>query len=273
MMRSYGSIFVLCVLLLGHTALPATADSSHADHNQLRDLLPALGEDRIEELIETGELSHMIEPDEGPELVPGEYYRRSIEKDLESVEYTVGVEVLNLMPANYGDFDTLTAGNLLLELSTLEGLEYYSSSRETMRTLFVQSFAIDDAEGGNRIADPAVDTVPAAGEVFMFQEDMTFGKNRLRIDYRITDSTIHMVSKNITTFSWGPIPLIRPDRLRLHVFVYKTDNFILYYGNFGAKAIDISILRKRIYNSFYNRLLALYGWFEEKLLEESAEIS
>jgi hypothetical protein len=74
-----------------------------------------------------------------------------------------------------------------------------------------------------------------------------------------------MITKNITTFSWGLIPLIRPDRLRLNVVVYKADNFILYYGNFGAKAIKLSILNKRIYNSFYNRLVALYGWFEQKL--------
>ena len=102
---------------------------------------------------------------------------------------------------------------------------------------------------------------------------MTFGKNKLKITYMVTPSTIHMVTENMTTFSWGPIPLIRPGRLRMHVVIYKSEDLLLYYGNFGAKALRISILEKRIYNSFYNRLMALYGWFEGKLAstEQAAE--
>ena len=74
-----------------------------------------------------------------------------------------------------------------------------------------------------------------------------------------------MVTENLTPFTWMLIPLIKPGRLHMHVLIHMTDNFILYYGNFGAKALRISLFEKRIHNSFYNRLVALYGWFEQKL--------
>lgn len=264
MMRSYASIFTICTVLFVGIGSTVPADS-HLPHAELNRLLPMLENEKIEELLKTGELSAMIDPSKGLTLVPDKRFSSLIQEDLESREYTIGVEVLNIIPGEHDDFDMVTAANNLLELSTLEGLEYYSASREQMRTLFVQSYAIDTAESANRIVDPSIDELPAEGNVVMFQEDMTFGKNVLEIQYTVTQATIHMVTKNITTFSWGPIPLIRPDRLRLNVVVYKTENFILYYGNFGAKAIKLRILNKRIYNSFYNRLMALYGWFEQKL--------
>ncbi|MBN1685826.1 MAG: hypothetical protein JW852_04180 [Spirochaetales bacterium] len=264
MMQSRLSIFFLSAMLLGSSASPGSADPT-AKAAEMKTLLPHLDSERIEELLTRGELSHMIETDEGPLLVPGDDLRRLITGDLEAIDYTTGVEVLNIIPGDYDDFDTVAAANLLLELSTLEGLEYYSASRERMRTLFVQSYAIDSAENERRVDDPFIEEAPGGGSVIMFQEDMTFGKNKLRIAYNITPSTIHMVTENITTFSWGPVPLIKPGNLRLHALVYRGDNFTLYYGSFGAKAIRIGILEKRIYNSFYNRLVALYGWFQAKL--------
>jgi len=269
MMKSRASILSIYVLFAGLCALPACADPP-AREADLRELLPKLDGEQLHQLIVDGELSHMIEPEEGPRLVPGADFDTAVTDDLDAVGYSIGVEVLHIMPGDYENFDVAAAANLLLELSTLEGLEYYSASRERMRTLFVQSYAIDDAEHGNRIPDPAVSSVPARGELFMFQEDMTFGKNRLKVDYAITPSTIHMITENITTFSWGPLPLIKPGNLRLHALVYKGKGFVLYYGNFGAKALSISVLEKRIYNSFYNRLAALYGWFERKLLAAEA---
>ena len=251
-------------MLIGYAALRANADPQ-AKAAEMKALLPKLHLEQIEELLMAGGLSRMIEPDVGPSLVPGNEFERAVASDLESINYTIGVEVLNLIPGEYEGFDMVAAANLLLELSTLEGLEYYSASRERMRTLFLQSYAIESAENETRIADPSVDAAPAEGTAVMFQEDMTFGKNKLKISYEVTESTIHMITENLTTFSWGPIPLIRPGDLRLHALIYKADDFTLYYGCFGAKAPRIGILENRIYNSFYNRLISLYTWFQAKL--------
>lgn len=257
----------MCAIAFAFSPCGVSADPTAA-RAEIEGLLPGLSDMQIDELLEQGELSNFISPDEGPLLVPGPGYAGSIADDLESIEYTIGVEVLNLILGDYRGFTTTAAANLLLEVSTLEGLEYYSASREKMRTLFVQSYVIDSPVSENRIADPAIGGAPAKGSVTIFQEDKTFGKNKLTLAYEVTGSTIHMVTRNITRFTWGLIPLIKPEYLRMHVLIFLTDSFIIYYGNFGAKAVRLSLLEKRIFDSFYNRLIALSGWFERKLPED-----
>jgi hypothetical protein len=258
------SILALCGIIIAAIAPDAIADE-HTFRSSLERMLPGLDESKIEELLESGELSQSISPEEGPLLVPGLDFRDSISADLEEIGYTLGVEVLNLIQKGEDDLAAVTAANYLLQISTLEGLEYYSASRDKMRTLFVQSFAIEDPDTVKPIEDPRITQVPARGSVYMYQQDKTFGKNRLSLSYEVMPSSIHMVTENITRFTWGIIPLIKPGNLRMHILILISDEFILYYGSFGAKAIRIRLLEDRIFNSFYNRLVALYDWFENKL--------
>ncbi len=264
MMESSGSIFAFCALLFCCAAFPAGADPE-TNRAEIEALLRGLSEGQMEELFEKGELSHIISPAEGPSLVPGPRYGAIIAGDFKAIDYTIGVEVLNIIPGGYKGFTTVAAANLLLELSTLEGLEYYSASREKMRTLFVQSYVIKDPESEIRVADPTVKAVPAEGSVTVFQQDKTFGKNKLSLSYQVTQSTIYMATENITRFTWGLLPMIAPGCLHMHVVIYLTENFIVYYGNFGAKAVRVGLFEKRMYDSFYNRLVALSDWFEQKL--------
>ena len=264
MMESSGSIFAVCALLFACASFESSADNL-VNRGEVEELLPDLSDTQIEELFEMGELLRVISPEEGPTLVPGPKFLQHIRADFDTIEYTVGVEVLNLIPRGSKGKTTAAAANLLLEIRTLEGLEYYSASRKKMRTLFLQSYVIDGPDSQNRVTDPRVAGVPAAGSVTLFQQDNTFGKNKLTLTYEVTSSTIHMVTENITRFYWGLIPLIKPERLHMHVLIHMTENFILYYGNFGAKALRLRLFEKRIHDSFYNRLVALYGWFEQKL--------
>jgi hypothetical protein len=264
MMKSSGSIFAVCVVVLAGTAFDSSADPM-ANLAGIEELVPNLTDLQVAELFETGELLRVIDPEEGPALVPGREFSQPIAADLQAIEYTIGVEVLNIIPKESEGLSIAAAANLLLELSTLEGLEYFSASRKKMHTLFVQSYVIDGPESEGRIDDPRVAEIPATGSVTLFQQDKTFGKNKLTLTYEVTSSTIHMVTENITRFSWGLIPLIKPQRLRMHVLIHMTDDCILYYANFGAKALRFSLFENRIHDSFYNRLVALYGWFEQKL--------
>ena len=114
--------------------------------------------------------------------------------------------------------------------------------------------------------DPIVDMVPIQSSILILQEDSTFGKNLNTVSFDVSSSVIHMVTENLSSFTWGPIPIIRPGSMHLHVVVLRMDNYIVYYGCFGAKALRVNLFENRIHNSFYNRLVALYGWFEDKLV-------
>lgn len=255
-------------LIIG-TALLLTviAGGTAQEVEDLQSLFPKLAETELLDLLENGELTRFISKEEKPLLVPGTDLRDKITSDLEAIDYTVGVEVVNIIPQGYPNLSAVDLTNMLLEMSTLEGLEYYSASRDKMRTLFVQSYAIDDRENRERVDDPAITEVPSAGSVMVFQEDKTFGKNVNRIRFDANETTIHTITENETTFTWNLVPIIRSGNMHLHVVIYRAEDFIIYYGNFGAHALRVNMFLNKIHNSFYNRLVALYGWFEAKLEE------
>ena len=253
---------LLVMVLLG---MSARAEGQSLSPAQLRVLFPCVGESVREELGAEGHYSRLVSRNGDFLLTPGTEYQAKITADLQAIDYSVGVEVVRIIPGAFSDLSPVDLANMLLELSTLAGLEYYSGSKGKMRTLFEQSYVVDNEADRNRIDDPSVDAVPADGNATVFQEDSVFGKNVSAIDYEVTGSTIHMVTTNLTTFSIGFVPIIRPERLRLHVLIYRADDYLIYYGNFAARALRVSSIEDRIHNSFYNRLVALYGWFEAKL--------
>ncbi len=266
MMKSRASIFGMFVALSMIYSASPIANAEHEPSNpDLRVLFPLLDDSERNVLQSKGEFSRFVSGEGDFILIPGAELQAEIAADLRSIDYTIGVEVVNIIPGAFGDLSTVDLINMLLELSSLEGLEYFSASKDKMRTLFVQSYAVDSEADRTRIDDPIIDTLPANGRVTIFQEDKVFGKNVSVIDFEADSSTIHMITMNLTTFSYGFVPIILPERLRLHILLQKTDDYIIYYGNFAARALRINLFKDRIHNSFYNRLVALYGWFQSKL--------
>lgn len=257
-------IVAVTVLLLLFYPLLGDNEGGFDAHDAKR-LFPALDAAQIDELVKNHELSHLISMEDGPVLAPGTSFFAKVRDDLASFDYTFGVEVVNIIPRAYGEYATGDLANMLLELSTLEGLEYFSASRGKMQTLFIQSYVIDSPESRVRVDDPAIDGVPEKGSLTVFQEDNTFGKNINTVEYEITPSMIHLITKNVSTFTWTILPIIRPGRLHMHAAVLRDEDFLIYYGNFGARSLRISLFEKRIHDSFYNRIVALYRWFEDKL--------
>jgi uncharacterized protein DUF6675 len=248
-------------------AVPSMADEIPITPGQLEDILPALDTAQRQQLLTTGELSRAFTQGDNLALVPTQDMRAEMEAGLESIEFTVGVEVLFLIAEPYSAYSTEELAGKLLEMSTLAGTEYYSESRGKMRTLFADSYTIDNGQDRNRIPDTAIDEVPASGTAHVYQQDTTFGWNPNTIAYDVGTSTIHMLTTNDATFSWGFIPIIRPGRLHSHLLILRTEDFMIYYANFGAHALRVSLFEKRIHDSFYNRLVALQNWFEAKLVE------
>lgn len=269
MARSISRIcsFVSAVVVFFSAAPAVQADELPVSPADLELLLPALEAGQREELLATGELSRFFTQGEEVLLVPGEDKRAEIDADLQSINFSVGVEVIHIIPHAYTDHSTADLATKLLEISTLAGLEYYSQSKDRMRTLFERSFTVDGAEERTPVADRVIAQVPASGTITVFQEDTTFGENINTITYDADQSSIHMLTTNESTFSWGFVPIIRPGRLRSHVLLIRTDTYMIYYANFGAQALRVNLFRNRIHDSFYNRLLALQGWFEAKLVD------
>lgn len=190
------------------------------------------------------------------------------------IDFSVGVETVYLIPweeisdsitgLGKGDF-SLKIYNILRSVSTLEGIEYYSASRERMRTLFAECWAIRGPENPERIPDPLVGSIPRRDSIFIHQKDLTFGKNISRIDFQNSDSNMRMGIVNLTTMTYMLFPIVGKENMSMQILVVPSREGILFYGLNTVKVLDLPIFYKKMESSFTNRMIALFHWFRGEL--------
>jgi hypothetical protein len=154
---------------------------------------------------------------------------------------------------------------ILRALGSLQGIEYYSVSHKAMRTLYAESYIIDGPSSKTRLEDPeppAPGAVPVTETLFAFQRDLSFGANTYRYDFAAYPDAILVKSGNLTSMSYGIVPLIAPNALATRLLVIQADDAILFYVESGTNAPGL--FRGRLEESFANRAEALFKWFSAK---------
>lgn len=266
----FTAILTLTALLLATVqVVPAQADSSKTDlSDRLQALLPQLTLAEIGELTRTGELAlpYGLEPDSDVSVRLAPAFASGIESDLRAIDPKIGVEVLFLVDAPPGvngvDAQLMTT---LHSVSTMEGIEYYSASRERMRTLFHESYVIAGPDDRTRRPDPVVETVPQSDLIHIFQRDSSFGRNVLELTYTADDGAVRLRMRNLTRMLYqGIVPAVGPQELGLNLVVVPIGERVLFYGNSAARPISLLGMEARVQRSFYNRLVALYRWFLDR---------
>ncbi len=166
--------------------------------------------------------------------------------------------------------DNVDIARILKSISKLEGLEYYSHSREEMRTLYVESAAvkkIKPASSGESeyqiILDP-VDEPTDGLSVLACQKDLTFGRYIYRYDYFADDSAVATVCSNTQTLKWGIFNIISAENLKVALVVKEYKDFVLVYCITKAKFLRLPGLKKKMKNSFSSRAEAMYNWFVDE---------
>jgi hypothetical protein len=228
----------------------------------LRELLPAATGEEIDALLEAGEISVPVSGD-AVRLAPA--FSAEIQRDNAAIEPTIGVEVLFLLP-DYGISEV--SPELLTRMqaiSTMEGIEYYSASRERMRILFIESWAIRDPDTEERIPDPTTTSLPSSDRLYIRQRDSSFGTNVSQLDYTVTGEAIRLRMTNLDRMSYrGVIPAVGPGQLQLNLVVMPIGDTVLFYGSSAAAPLALLGMEERVGRSFTNRLIALHDWFESQ---------
>lgn len=246
--------------------LPADTDSANrALAVRLRSVLPGLTSAERRELLEEGTLTagYGLEPGSEISTRLSPAFRDPIANDLREMAPKLGAEVLFLVdaPAGAGELSPRLFRELQA-ISTMEGIDYYSASRDRMRILFHESYVIDDPESRNRIRDPRPARVPARDELYVFQRDSSFGSNVLELSYTANQESVRVRMRNLTQMYYmGFIPAVGPHELMLNLVVHPMGEKLLFYGNSAANPISLLGMEARVRRSFTNRLVALYEWF------------
>ena len=238
--------------LLSLLALPTAGSES---------LFPGSTESERSSILSAGESRRFFSRANDLSLAPTLSILERVTEDFEEVQVSLGVEVVFVSPQSGDTIDMASEAEVLLRISGLEGVEYFSASRNRMRVLFEDSFVVDAPDTLRRLPDPTDVEPPDSFDMFVFQRDGTFGANLFQVDVKFTSSMLHMRFVNLTSFRYGPIRLISPHDLRLHIFLIRIGTGVYYYAAIGADSRGIGLLERRISDSFYNRLHALYSWY------------
>jgi hypothetical protein len=207
--------------------------------------------------------------DPRPRLVPRqEELRGLLEKLQDELKPSLMAETLSLYKKPGGAAKTAWSAeercrlyNGALALSTLEGIEYYSASRKTMRTFYESSRVIDGPESKTPLGDPVSEDPPAELSLYARQRDLTFGDNIYRYTYYAFPELLVFVQQNLDSMNAGIIPAVGKNNLRSLVAVIDAEDYLLIYAVSMARAVSLPGLGERIGNSFTNRTEAILTWF------------
>jgi hypothetical protein len=169
---------------------------------------------------------------------------------------------------SWDDRQKIKVFNQITAISTLTGIQYYSSSRGAMRTFYEYSNIIDGPITKKPLSDPVFTQLPAVLTVFARQKDLTFGDNIYRYDYVNTPDAVFFTQENITSLNYGIIPVIGKGNLRSVMAVIDCGDIILIYAASMAKSASLPGLSDRISSSFSNRAQAVLYWFSDRLNKE-----
>ncbi|MCK5673345.1 MAG: hypothetical protein KAH95_08205 [Spirochaetales bacterium] len=220
-------------------------------------------------LYSDGEISRYFFDEELPSYIFPTDYKSDLLEKISKLDVTIGVESLFLL--KYSDLiikdntSMLSVYNTLLSVKTMKGIEYYSQSRKKMRTLYTESFAVKDMDSTDPIDDPVYKTIPAILNRYLLQTDKTFGKNLYKAVYKYDGSTIWINIVNETKMKYSFIPMVNKGNMSVSLFVTAIDDGLLFYGVSTAETSTFLGLAKSKKESFYNRIKAMFTWFEDQL--------
>ncbi|GHT77590.1 hypothetical protein FACS1894130_02380 [Spirochaetia bacterium] len=209
--------------------------------------------------------------DPRPGLIPRHsYIRELVDGLITEVQPALMAENLFLYPKparaasrTWTEAERIALYNQAMALSTLTGLQYFSTSRNAMRTFLESSFIIDSPDTKNPRPDPVYTEPPPDLILYAQQRDLTFGENLYQYDYHARQDALVFVQKNLTPMKLGIISAMGREQYRLVLAVIDVADYLLVYAVSMTRATAPG-LSQRIGTSFATRAEAIFKWYSER---------
>jgi hypothetical protein len=221
-----------------------------------------------QELSRNGRLSHSQQGSPQFKLCPSAEFQALLFRQLGIGKANTFMENLRVLPltnAPEPEF-TLKIYNILHQISTMTGLEYYSTTRKRRQVLFKSSTLVAGPKSRTLMLDPDITTLASPGLYYAMQDDTTFGKINYQLDYTVfPKGGIHLRIQNLDQMWYGILPLISPRALDLHFYVERKDDFLFFYTLAATTIPRFLGVEYNAQQSFQNRLLAMENWLLQRL--------
>jgi hypothetical protein len=258
------AVGVVAACLILAVATPLASQAPQTCPVPLHSLVP---DAPTRELLLQGGVQRPLGAGEAPRLAP-----RVADADrlasIRTLDTVYGAELLRLLPVPaFRLCDLLGIYNALQSVSALEGIEYFSQSRNRNRILYRASYFVSAVTNREPLPDPEVSAIPASNASLLFQDDTTFGRNVYQAEYLFEPNIVTLRLRNLTTMWWSIFPLVRPENFRTVIVVTPTDAGLLFYAVTAIRAANVGFIRERGQVSLSNRLDALERWLRGQLGE------
>ncbi|MDR3145432.1 MAG: hypothetical protein LBU21_04075 [Treponema sp.] len=235
-----------------------------------------IGAGLMAEVLREGVVTRVQQREIRPELAPRHDFTRAlVDETIQRLDANILVESLSLYRKSAGtsaggagteahawsETERRALYNQALALSSLTGIQYFSTSRNRMRTFYEISTVIDGPDTGNPLEDPVYALPPAELVLYARQKDLTFGENIYRYTYYARPEALIFVQENITAMNVGIIPAVGKNRLRSAVAVIDAGPYLIIYAVSMARAASVPGMNRRVGASFSTRAEAILKWF------------
>ena len=145
------------------------------------------------------------------------------------------------------DKEVVAIYNTLRSIGSLQGIEYWSASRKTMRLFYEYSSLVAGPDDRTPVKDTRLQTLPVVDEtLYARQKDLSFGDNRYRIILTHGKDYVTQSSVNLTGMSYGIIPVAGAGAVHVRLLVIPSDEGVIFYAVSTAKATVIPGIRGKL---------------------------
>ncbi|MDR0408781.1 MAG: hypothetical protein LBH18_00055 [Spirochaetaceae bacterium] len=240
------------------------AANLHAAERTLEDLFPEAGEGVLQKARDGG-YARSLRTANPAELSVKPAGGISLERGADKGEPPYIIENLLLLK-NDKPVTKLDIYNALCGIRTLQGIEYFSSTRGKRTVLFEEASRVAGEDDLKKRDDPPpARAAPSAETVFITVKDVNFGNCYYKAELKTEGGGIRYTLTNFKNINYLFIPVIRPENLRIQLYIEAVDEGVLIYGLTSVKTADFADKRADIPSAIQKRLDVIYKWIDSNI--------
>jgi len=158
--------------------------------------------------------------------------------------------------------------NIVREVSNITGVQYYSRTKDRLRILFDDVYAVDEKK--KPIDDPVVYSIPEYDSFPMHMKEANLGRDYYLAEYHYDGQDMSFSLTNTSNMSYL-LKVVGKQDMQIDLLLMPLEDEIIIYGYCGVKLANPRFVNRIMdpFSSFYRRLYAMEIWFSNSLLNEN----
>jgi hypothetical protein len=192
-------------------------------------------------------------------LMPNALLSAQLQGDLAQKGVKSTVESLYLLP-NAKGLSTLALYQRLLNIASLDGLEFYSRSEKKLKTLIYNAHFVESMSNKTPIDSPRPSALVPLWQGIMMQNDETFGAKHYSVALHANNNELLMLTRNIDKLTQGIITTANQGEMLMALYLIQTPQGLLIYQLIANTQGVPGFVRNKAYESLFNRQEAFKTW-------------